>query len=92
MYKNVYYKVNWDVHKTVLNQAYNIFSEEFPDIDPILILSLLTDREVNKLGILMLGTKIELQEQIKNFGVFEITPYLKGKKIDYSNPNLDWGK
>ncbi|MBR9691163.1 HD domain-containing protein [Candidatus Woesearchaeota archaeon] len=92
MYDKVYYKVNWDVHKAVLKQAYNIFSEEFQDIDPIIILSLLTDREVNKLGILLLGTKIELREQIKNFGVFEITPYLKGKKIDYSNSDLSWGK
>jgi dGTPase len=94
MYKNIYEKVDWDVHKAILRRTYDFFSdiEECKGIDPVLAVALLTDPEVLKLGDFILRTRKPEINQVRHFGVFEILPYLKDKNIDYSNPDLGWGK
>ena len=92
--ENVYSRADFSSHQVVLRKAYSFFSEnpEFKGIDPVIILSLLTDKELQELETFMSATIKPNIDMIKHFGVFEILPNIKDKNIDYSNPNLDWGE
>lgn len=91
MFDNVYHKIPLDLHKIILKQAYEFFESKC-SIDPVLAVALLTDKEMNRFGEFMLETRKPDLDQIKHFGVFEIIPHIEDKKIDYSNPDLSWGK
>jgi dGTPase len=89
MYENVYHKMDWSLHKDILHKAYDFFNTQ--GIDPIVAIALLTDKEANKLGQLFLSSRKLSLEDIHDFGVYEIIPYIKEKKIAYSSPSLEWG-
>jgi dGTPase len=98
MYDNVYHKMNLSLQEEVLKSAYNFISENpefrqiYPNVDPIVCLALMTDNELAEIGELLLhSAKIRMRD-IDHFGVFEILPFIKDKKIDYSNPDLSWAK
>lgn len=91
LYENVYSKLDFSPHKEALKKAYEFFSEspEFRGIDPVIILALLTDKELQELEIQMSATIKPNIVNIRHFGVFETLPDLKDRNIDYSNPDLD---
>lgn len=103
MYENVYYKVDKKLHKHILERLYEFVSEasEFSGFDPVLVVSLLTDSDINYFGKLLLETKNPSVNQLKHkFGVFEILfpesekdrEFVKNKfkRIDYADPDLEW--
>ena len=93
MYDDVYPKIDVSVQKIVLKRVLNYFStmHEFLKVDPVMVVSLLTDREVNYFGNLLLESRMPSVAQIEHFGIFEIMEHLEDRDIDYTDPDLDWG-
>lgn len=86
--RQVYRKVNLQTSAEILEKIYLFLSKTdlIEDIDPAVVLALMTDADV-----LYLYRKDCIN--IKDFNdcsVAEISPSLKGKKIDFLNPDLNW--
>lgn len=94
MYEEVYSKVDHTTHNIQRDVLYNLYEffktdEEFEGIDPIVAVSLLTDREANRSLELMASSRRLSDGYIKNFGIYELLPYIR-KPIDYTDPDIDW--
>jgi len=87
MYDNVYYRMDFTMHKEVLKKAYEFF--ESLGYNPIIAIALMTDMEMNAFGNFLIQNRKPDLHAIKHFGVFEILPYLR-KDIDPNDPDLDW--
>ena len=92
MYKHVYNKIDDDIHKKFLENTYKTLEREYPGVDPAIGLALMTDWEVDSIGRITLGPRKPNINDFDGFGINEVLPYIDGKKIDYTNPGLDWGK
>src|SRR3989344_5151201 len=90
MLNEVYRKINHSIHDIILGELCRFFSdnENALKVNPVLLVSLLTDSEANAFGELLIRSKDPSLEQIKNFGIFEILPYIQNKKIDYTDSDL----
>lgn len=87
-----YYKVDWLLQEKILRRLCEYFSNDnkFSNVDPIIAVSLLTDKEANYFGRFLLNSRKPSADQIKHLGIVEILPYLGNKSIDYTDPDLDW--
>jgi dGTPase len=56
-------------------------------VDPVLAISLLTDREVDMLGDVLRAGKLT-ESEMKSTGLYEFLPFLQGMHIYYTNPGL----
>jgi len=85
-------KIDLSLQETILTKLCEYISAEpaFAYFDPVIVVSLLTDTEADEFAGLLLESQKPSVDQIRNFGIFEILPYLKGKEIDYTSPGLDW--
>jgi hypothetical protein len=96
MFEEVYHKINNKINKDILFGIYDFFKKEpyFQDhqIDPLVALVLLTDEECNQMGIMMMGSRKFRLEDLKKFSIFQYLQVYAGKKIDFTNPDLGWGK
>jgi len=95
LYENYYNCINWDMQKIVLEKTYQfLFSDSFfDDCDPAILLALLTDKELNALAqkVFLRGKNLQIEDMM-NFGIMEIVPYIRKKEIDFTDPDLTWGK
>ncbi|MEI6650904.1 MAG: HD domain-containing protein [Candidatus Moraniibacteriota bacterium] len=95
MYENVYSQVDSTIQATILERTYDFLSTgpAFEECDPAMLLALLTDDETDAIGHILLESKRLRADNglIKNFGIMEIIPDLKGKRIDLFDPDLGWG-
>lgn len=92
MYEKYYRKIDMKLQEYIIEKAFDYLSnnKKFEEYDPILLLALMTDRELNQLSFSMLkNKKINIQD-FEEFGVNEIMPYIKNKKIDFEDPKLEW--
>ena len=87
MYK-VYGLVNLQNSAEVLGKVYSFLSETklIGDVDPALVLALMTDVEV----IYLYGKDCINGRDFYDCSVAEIVEHLNGKNIDFSDPDLDW--
>jgi len=92
MFDNVYQKVDWSLQKVVLEKIYQFFSTEpqFEGCDPAVLTALLTDREANTFAEIFHATRKPKFEHLSDFGMIEILPHIKGKYIDFTNPDMNW--
>lgn len=96
LYKEVYPSIQAHMHETALTDLYQFiktdpeFIKKYNGFDPVVFISLLTDKEVTYFGVRQFESKKNSLSDIEHFGAFELLPELKDKKIDYSNPGLDW--
>ncbi|MBU2637470.1 MAG: HD domain-containing protein [Nanoarchaeota archaeon] len=92
MYADVYANIDTSLQEQVVYGLCDYFANNsyFEGVSPVLLTSLLTDKEANYFGTFMIKCKRPKIEEIADFGIFEILPYLKGRDIDYTNPDLDW--
>ena len=90
--KNVYQPIKFDIQAIYFERLLDFFSSEkdYQDCDPYVLLSLLTDNEVFQFGEYCKTARIPTSENLANFGIKEIAPWIKGKKLDFSSPKLDW--
>lgn len=82
MMDEIYHNKKWGEQRQALYNAYEFFSKNFKNYNPIVILALLTDWEVN------VFKNNFSEERIKEFGVIDLLPFIK-EKIDYTNPDLN---
>jgi dGTP triphosphohydrolase len=94
MYENIYIPMDWTIHKEVLEKTYAFLGKNafFEDCDPTMLLSLLTDKEANRMAEIFLRSEIPKTETIGYFGIMEILPYLRGKKFNLTQPDFSWVK
>lgn len=92
LYDTVYSKLDFSTHKEALRKAYDFIKNtpDFHAIDPIVVLALLTDKELQELESYLGATIKPDVERIKHFEVFEILNEIRWKKVDYANPDLSW--
>jgi hypothetical protein len=64
----------------------------FSGCDPFLLLSLLTDSEVLQFGGMCNEAIIPNIGLLQNSGssLLEIVPWIRDKKIDFTDPGIDW--
>lgn len=84
----VYGLVNMQNSAEVLGKVYSFLSETklIGDVDPALVLALMTDVEV----IYLYGKDCISGRDFYDCSVAEIIEHLNGKNIDFSSPDLDW--
>ena len=94
MFREVYLKMNHDIKEVVLRKAYEFFSQEpfFEGVNPAAALLMLTDRETNKLGEIMSESGRITVFDIQGLGILDSVERLRGKTIDLTNPDLNWGR
>ena len=92
MYANVYEKVNRPLQVESIKAVHEYFVDllELKDFDPIILIALMTDMEVIDLAIQLLGSYKPVWPELRNLGFIELLPYLQNKKIDFTDPDLDW--
>ncbi len=92
LYPNFYEKKDFRVQRFHLETVHDYFSRSryFSGLDPTFLTSLLTDDEVKRIVEIRERAKIPRVSQIRNFGIFDFIDSLKGKEIDYTDPDLDW--
>ncbi|MFC1741877.1 HD domain-containing protein [Nanoarchaeota archaeon] len=95
MYDVVYPRLNGIV-EALQGQMIPLIVKYFTDqpffngVDPVLLTSLLTDKECFYFQNILSTTRMPDVDQLCNFGIFEIIPYIKRKNIDYCDPDLGW--
>lgn len=95
MYDNVYDRIDWELHSKELEKVYSTIKdiyEDRVDIDPIVPLSLMTDRDI-KTVTEWIEKVYPLDELVlKMTSIGEILPQLYNKQYEYWNLDLDWKK
>jgi dGTP triphosphohydrolase len=84
----IYNLVNLQNSAVILDSVYRFLSktELIKGIDPALILALMTDDDV----LYLFGKNCINARDFYDCSVAEIVEYLTSKKIDFSDPDLDW--
>ncbi|MBW3018949.1 HD domain-containing protein [Candidatus Woesearchaeota archaeon] len=92
MFDNVYGKVSRQDQVHVLKRVYSHFSgePEFEGIDPLLLLSLLTDKEALDAGNVVFHLGRWDLSRLHELSVLEIIKYLRNRNIDITDPDLGW--
>jgi dGTPase len=90
MYDNVYFKVDHKLQETYLTTIYEFFCEDdrFEDVDPLILLSLMTDDQAVKLASEIGSRRFIHDGMLDQYGISEIIPYVRGKEIDFTKPDL----
>jgi dGTP triphosphohydrolase len=90
MYDHFYHKLDRKIFFTSLEVSFDFLSSEkfFEDYDPLLLLACLTDKEAKKIVELTLAHRRIKISDIDNFGIMEILPNIKGRKINIFAPCL----
>jgi len=69
-----------------IERVYEMISAALPEVDPVLFVALLSDSEM-----VFLDTKKRLApEDLKDLSSMEILAHLEGRKIDLTDPDLNW--
>lgn len=87
----VYPKTNNPLANDILKETYDYLCRVLGDLDPCLILALMTDTDVLMIyqTIIQRGRHSD-PDILKHCSVYELLPYLKNKPIDFTNPDLNW--
>jgi len=87
MYK-VYDLVNLQNSAEILGRVYSFLSKTplIGDADPALVLALMTDDDI----LYLYGKDYLNARDFHDCSVAEIIEYLRGKKIDFTDPDLNW--
>ncbi|PIT88383.1 MAG: hypothetical protein COU29_01175 [Candidatus Magasanikbacteria bacterium CG10_big_fil_rev_8_21_14_0_10_36_32] len=72
-----------------LESAYTNIALTVKDVDPAIVLALMTDQDVIKLSQTTTNTKTIIKT-MHSLPVWEIIQPIRGKRIDFTKPNLDW--
>lgn len=73
-----------------LSAAYANIERSIKDVDPAVVLALMTDNDVMDLSRAAGGLENMAPEIMPDLAVWEIIQPLRGKNIDFTNPRLDW--
>lgn len=92
MYKNFYLCLDKKIQEVCIQLVYDFLrtDETFTELDPAILLALMTDREVDTIGQMAFRFQRPNGSDVRNFGFMEIVPSLKGRCIDWTDPKLDW--
>lgn len=92
MYENIYKKLNRKIYQDALYSLFEILSNLKNEIvlDPLIFMALMTDKEVIEVTKLSLSKPKIIMEDLKNISIVEILPNISFKKIDFTNPGLNW--
>ncbi|MDD2730631.1 MAG: HD domain-containing protein [Candidatus Portnoybacteria bacterium] len=90
MFEKVYNRINERPVSFILGSIYDFFAREdyFSDCDPIVLISLLSDEDCYNFARNLL-TSISIKG-INTLGFMEIVPFLRGKKINWEEPDFFW--
>lgn len=83
---------HWQYATHIMEDVFRFMSSDrrFTDCDPAVLMALLTDDEIFKIIQILMTPVWPREEEFKNLGIMEIVPYIRGKNIDFTDPDLDW--
>ncbi len=94
MYRNVYKKIDGRLKTVTLEVIYQIIEKTFPEFDPVLLTSLLTDSEVTTLSKKLLDNPLNKRKVFLNHSITGLADILEGlegiPKIDYAMVDAQW--
>ncbi len=84
----VYPKLNRHrILPSMLENAYELIKEKVAEVDPAVLLALMTDYEV----VTLYQTEIrDVVHILSTFSVSEIIPFISNRQIDFTDPDLNW--
>ena len=94
MWQNVYGRIDWDSHANQLRDIYGIVEKAYkeePHIDPTVLVSLMTDGDVEEL--MMSRARLDRIDEtvLGKTSVGELMPSLYNREYEYWNLDLEWG-
>jgi dGTPase len=93
MWNNVYPRIDWDSHANQLRDIYRIVEKlykEEPRIDPVVLVSLMTDGDVRELMMARARLEEINTAVFSRTSVGELMPSLYNKEYAYWELDLDW--
>lgn len=75
------------VLEPMLANAHDLIAQKISDVDPAILLALMTDNEVFTLNQTEMR---DVDHIIGTFSVSEIIPFIRNRQIDFTNPDLSW--
>ncbi len=84
----VYSRVNYEhcFGREPLRIIYNRLKQTIPDVDPAISFALLSDRE----ALHVLTAPHWTEHHVADLSLAEILPHIRGRGIDYADPDLNW--
>jgi len=93
MWKNVYEMIDWSLHERQLRETYRIIEKLYGDepwVDPIALLSLMTDRDVAELMRRRANLEEVTEQTLRQTSVGELLPSMYNREYNYWDLDLDW--
>lgn len=92
MYEEVYKWITFEDQRLAFNRLIDFFQKEpfFQQWDPFLLLSLMTDPEVEFFNKIWDPIRIPEIMDIRHFGIVELVEHIDDSKIDMFMTDLDW--
>lgn len=83
---------HWQYATHIMEDVFRFLSTDrrFVDCDPAILMALLTDDEIFKITQILMTPIWPREDELKNLGIMEIVPHIRGKNIDFVDPDLDW--
>lgn len=90
MYNNVYFKADHKLQNAYLTTIHEFFRDDsrFESVNPLTLLSLMTDDQVVRLAGEISSIRKVDDSTLQHYGVSEMIPYIRGKEIDFTKPDL----
>jgi len=94
MFNEVYKKIDHDIKRIILKKVFEFLSNDsnFYDVDPKLLFLTLSDDQVDAIGRIINEGRICNVDDIKGMGILDSAAILRGKKIDLTDIDLNWGE
>lgn len=91
MYEEVYYKIDWSLHRGFLGRVYEFLQTDprFSDVDQLTLLCMMTDTQVYSISDILARQEKVTDDDLNRHGVNEFLPFVRGRKIDYNDIDLD---
>ena len=91
MYEEVYYKIDWRLHRDRLGRVYEFLQTDsrFLGTDQLTLLCMMTDNQVYAISDILARQERVTDEDLYRTGIDEFFPFVRGRKIDYNDIDLD---
>ena len=92
LYENIYHQIDWSEQERIMRMAYDYIGEApfFHGCNPAILLALMSDPELYRLGELLDKGENPCEDFLAQTDAGEIAPYIRGREIDFIDPDLDW--
>jgi dGTPase len=89
MMYEAYGRIPKNYQESILGVVHQALKEAVDGVDPALMLALLTDDDVVSLALASASGAVT-QDDLERLSIGDILPHIKGRNIDFTDPDLEW--